>query len=235
MDNYFNYFTEIEEHFQQRRGSLLLLSTLDWALIETWREAGIPLAAALRGIDSAFDKYETRKSKRATARINSLAWCAQAVMAAAEEMAAAAAGAHRERPVEDSGFSTARVASHLLGAAYALSKAAEALGESSAAQACCLSITQQLRELAQLGENPDLESLEITLSALEEKLFAALLAATPEAVLIGWKRQATQDFAAHRMRLHAAQMQVVQRQYLQKRLTEAYGLQRLSLFYMRHG
>ena len=42
MRNYFNYFTEIEERFQQRRGSLLLLSTIDWALIETWREAGVP-------------------------------------------------------------------------------------------------------------------------------------------------------------------------------------------------
>ena len=51
--NYFNYFTEIEERFQQRRGSILLLSTLDWALIETWQEAGIPLDAALRGIDAA--------------------------------------------------------------------------------------------------------------------------------------------------------------------------------------
>jgi hypothetical protein len=38
VQNYFNYFTEIEEHFQRRRGSLLLLSTIDWALIETWRE-----------------------------------------------------------------------------------------------------------------------------------------------------------------------------------------------------
>jgi hypothetical protein len=54
--NYFNYFTEIEERFQQRRGSILLLSTLDWALIETWRDAGIPLEAVLRGIDAAFDK-----------------------------------------------------------------------------------------------------------------------------------------------------------------------------------
>ena len=53
--NYFNYFTEIEERFQQRRSSLLMLSTLDWALIETWREAGIPLEAVLRGIDTAFD------------------------------------------------------------------------------------------------------------------------------------------------------------------------------------
>jgi len=61
--NYFNYFTEIEERFQKRRGSLLLLSTLDWALIETWREAGIPLDAALRGIDAAFDKYEARQKR----------------------------------------------------------------------------------------------------------------------------------------------------------------------------
>ena len=49
MENYFNYFTEIEEHFQRRRGGILLLSTLDWALIETWKDAGIPLEAALRG------------------------------------------------------------------------------------------------------------------------------------------------------------------------------------------
>ena len=93
MRNYFNYFTEIEERFQQRRGSLLLLSTLDWALIETWREAGIPLEAVLRGIDAAFDKYEARQKRGRMRRINGLAWCAQAVMEAAEELREAAAGA----------------------------------------------------------------------------------------------------------------------------------------------
>ena len=87
MQNYFNYFTEIEERFQQRRGSLLLLSTLDWALIETWREAGVPLEAVLRGIDAAFDKYEARTHRGHKRRINGLAWCAQAVMEAAEELA----------------------------------------------------------------------------------------------------------------------------------------------------
>ena len=60
MENYFNYFTEIEEQFQRRRGGILLLSTLDWALIETWKDAGIPLEAVLRGIDAAFDRYEQR-------------------------------------------------------------------------------------------------------------------------------------------------------------------------------
>ncbi len=92
MRNYFNYFTEIEERFQQRRGSILLLSTLDWALIETWREAGIPLEAVLRGIDAAFDKYESRQKRARMQRINGLAWCAQAVMQAAMELSEAATG-----------------------------------------------------------------------------------------------------------------------------------------------
>src|ERR1700740_3564925 len=90
--NYFNYFTEIEEHFQRRRGSILLLSTLDWALIETWREAGVPLAAVLRGIDDAFDKHDARTAKNTARRVNGLAWCAQAVMASTEDMREAAVG-----------------------------------------------------------------------------------------------------------------------------------------------
>src|SRR6202046_2150350 len=88
--NYFNYFTEIETRFQQRRGSILMLSTLDWTLIETWKEAGVPLEAVLRGIDAAFEKYEQRPSK--TQKVNSLAYCAQAVLTAAEDMKEAAAG-----------------------------------------------------------------------------------------------------------------------------------------------
>ena len=89
VENYFNYFTEIEEHFQRRRGGGLLLSTLDWALIETWKDAGIPLEGVLRGIDGAFERYEKRPSKR---KVNSLAYCAQEVLAAAEEMKEAAVG-----------------------------------------------------------------------------------------------------------------------------------------------
>src|SRR5260370_15824067 len=95
MQNYFNYFTEIEERFQQRRGSLLMLSTLDWALIETWREAGIPLEAVLRGIDNAFDKHDAKalRFSRRTRKVNGLAWCAQSVMeAGAQAMEASVCG-----------------------------------------------------------------------------------------------------------------------------------------------
>ena len=41
--NYFNYFTEIEDAFVRRRGKHLLLSPMDWALIESWKELKVPL------------------------------------------------------------------------------------------------------------------------------------------------------------------------------------------------
>ena len=84
--NYFNYFTEIEEHFQRARGtSLFLLSPLDWALVESWKNSGVPLEAVLRGIDEAFEKWRARKVK--TQMVNSLAFCAQAVLTEAKIMA----------------------------------------------------------------------------------------------------------------------------------------------------
>src|SRR5437879_699391 len=110
VDSYFNYFTEIEEHFQRRRGGILLLSTLDWALIETWKDAGIPLEAALRGVDAAFDKYDQRPSK--TRKVNSLAYCAQEVLAAAEDMKEAAVGSVPEL-AGNRGFDAAEIAAFL--------------------------------------------------------------------------------------------------------------------------
>src|ERR1700727_3921211 len=92
LENYFNYFTEIEEQYLRRRGGGLLLTTLDWALIETWKDAGIPLDAALRGIDAAFDKYEARQKRARMRKVNGLAWCAQAVMEAVQAMQEAAVG-----------------------------------------------------------------------------------------------------------------------------------------------
>jgi len=84
--NYFNYFTEVEEHFQKARGtSLFLMSPLDWALVETWKNAGVPLQAVLRGIDAAFEKWRAGKSR--IQMVNSVAYCAQAVLAEAQLLA----------------------------------------------------------------------------------------------------------------------------------------------------
>src|SRR5271169_821042 len=90
--NYFNYFTEIEEHFWRRRGAHLLVSPLDWAIMETWQKAGVPLDAALKGIDRAFESYQ-RSRRGANKPLKSLAYCTDAVLEAAEEKLEAAAGA----------------------------------------------------------------------------------------------------------------------------------------------
>jgi hypothetical protein len=231
--NYFNYFTEIEERFQQRRGALLLLSTLDWALIETWREAGIPLEAVLRGIDAAFDKYEARQKRGWMRRINGLAWCAQAVMVAAEELREASAGTAPSIIARESGFELERVAAHLEAAATALDAA-------KVAPEACAATAARLRELAaearadseSEAQNLDLESLERILTVLEEKLFAALRAAAPEELLVSLKAHAARELAPYRSRMGAVQLRQVGQQFEQKQLLVHYNLPRLSLFYM---
>jgi hypothetical protein len=238
MQNYFNYFTEIEERFQQRRGSLLMLSTLDWALIETWREAGIPLEAVLRGIDSAFDKHDAKALRAAgrTRKVNGLAWCAQSVMEAVEQAMEASIGAGTAASADavESGFEAERVERYLTGNAAAI----EAVKLTAPADGVAAEVVTRLRALA-LGVRTEpvrsLEELDRTLSVLEEKLFAALLTAAPEEELVALREQAARELAPYRGKMQAVQIKQVQQQFLQKRLLEARRLPRLSLFYMGHG
>ncbi len=233
MLNYFNYFTEIEERFQQRRGSLLLLSTLDWALIETWREAGIPLEAALRGIDAAFDKYEARQKRARMRPINGLAWCAQAVMVAAMELNEASAGtASKATSPSESGFEHERIAAHLEAAAAALDASAVAPEPCAATAVRLRELASEVRVTTEGDAHVDLEPLERSLTVLEEKLFAALTAAAPEELLVGLKEHAARELAPYRSRMGVVQLRQVERQFVQKQLLVHYSLPRLSLFYM---
>ena len=236
MQNYFNYFTEIEERFQQRRGSLLMLSTLDWALIETWREASLPLEAVLRGINIAFDNHDAKvsRAKGRTRRINGLAWCAQSVIEAVQQLNEAAVGAAPARTsLPESGFEPAPVSAYLRANASLLESAA---GEQNL-PSVVHEITSRLRELARSMEGHEpmpLEDLDRTLTVLEEKLFAALMTAAPEEKLVIFREQAARELAPYRGRMQSVQIRQVQQQFLQKKLLEAHGLPRLSLFYLSH-
>ena len=228
MDSYFNYFTEIEEHFQRRRGTLLLLSTLDWALIETWKDAGIPIEAVLRGIDATFDKYDRRPTK--TRKINGLGYCSQEVLAAAEEMKEAAVGTERARE-QHAATQTAEIATFL-------KKNADLFAKAPAPEASQILVheqTESLRQLATIiesGPAPNLEDLERRLTVIEEKLFASLLAATPDNAIVEIRAQADRDLAPYRSKMIAAQIDQLLKQYVNKKLLERYKLPRLSLFYM---
>ena len=231
VDNYFNYFTEIEEHFQQRRGGILLLSTLDWALIETWKDAGIPLEAALRGVDAAFDKYEQRPSK--TRKVNSLAYCAQEVLAAAEDMKEAGVGSVRG-PARPHGFDAVEIAAFLRKCASQLEAARLPSRPGISPQEIARQTSRSLHEAATEVEAklPRLEDLERRLTVLEEKLFAILLAAIPDDEVVAVRAQADRELAPYRSKMPAAQMEQLQKQYAHKKLLEKYALPRLSLFYM---
>lgn len=239
MENYFNYFTEIEEHFQRRWGGILRLSPLDWVLMETWRDAGIPLEAVLRGIDVTFEHYEKRPSK--TRKINGLGFCSQEVLAAAEDMKEAAVGAAAgdtplpAKPRAAQGFEPEVVAPFLRRNADLLEAAPLTEGGGISARSVALDAAKTLRQLAEEIETKPatrLEDLERRLTVLEEKLFAVLLASTPDEEIVTVRTEADRDLAPYRRKMSGAQIDQLQKQYVHKRLLEKYHLPRLSLFYM---
>jgi hypothetical protein len=217
--NYFNYFTEIEEHFQKARGTaLFLLSPLDWALIESWKNGGVPLEAVLRGIDSAFEKWRVRKIK--TQMVNSLAFCAQAVLAEAQIMAGTAQPRARRETAPP--FALEELRAFLKGNAAALP--AE-YGEIAAG------LERLAREVEQ--HYTDLESLERRLTVLEEKMIAAARASQSEESLLEARRDLDRQLRPYRGKMTADQLAMLEKQYLERNLLEKAGLPRLSLFYMR--
>ena len=234
MENYFNYFTEIEDQFLRRRGGGLLLSTLDWALIETWKDAGIPLEAALRGIDGAFDKYDARPAK--TRKVNSLAYCAQEVLAAAEEMKEAVVGVAKEETKSDSGLRAEEIAAFLRRNADELDAAKLPEKSGISANVVAKEVAGVLREHADKIESAKsvsrLEDLERHLTLLEERLFAILLAASPDEQVLAARAEADRELAPYRRKVPAQQVEQLQKQFVHKRLLEKFNLPRLSLFYM---
>jgi hypothetical protein len=239
LQNYFNYYTEIEEHFQRRRGTLLMLSALDWSLIATWQEAGFPLEAVLTGIDATFDKYAARQAKGRARRINGLAYCAQEVLRAVEDMHEAAIGAVRKQnpTPEESGFEAARIADYLRQVIEQLHAAAIPPN----AQPIFSEAADKLAEFAESVEHKrtedtetySTESLERNLVVLEDQLFAALQAFTPSENLMALREQSARELAPYRSRMQTAQIRQIEQQFLRRCLFQQNGVPRLSLFYMR--
>lgn len=251
--NYFNYFTEIEEHFWRKRGAHILVSPLDWAIVETWQKAGIPVEAVLAGIDAAFESYARSRRGAAGRSLKSLAYCVDAVLEAAEQHAEAAAGKGPEaadgaaqRRASAQPFSREELRAYFDRNAARLAQAADTLPANMAqAAARCRETAQRLTELAaavgteaaslQAGAATgalDLEDLERRLTVLEEKLTASVMAAAEEDTMLAERREMDRALAPYRRKMKAEQLAQLEKQYLQKRLFERYGIPRLSLFYL---
>jgi len=232
--NHFNYFTEIEEYFWKKRGAHLLVSPLDWAIMEAWQKAGVPLGAALAGIDRAFESYQ-RSRRGAGKPLKSLAYCTDAVLAAAEESLEAAAGrAPKNGRTAAEPFSREELRAYFARNAAQIRSAAENGPRQTDLKASLEQIAGSLDSAAALLDAPgtlNLEDLERRLTVLDEKLQALLASHATEELLLRIRRDVDAQLAAYRRKMKAEQLALVEKQYLQKRLLEEFGLPRLSLFY----
>lgn len=234
--NYFNYFTEIENYFWKKRGAHLLVSPLDWAIMETWQKAGVPLDAALKGIDHAFESYQ-RSRRGAGKPLKSLAYCTDAVLEAAQEQLEAAAG---KAPKNGNAAAKEPFSREELGAYFA-KNAAQIGSAADGANSTSSGLVERLREVAEslseittLLDAPgllDLEDLERRLTILDDKLQASLMSFANEEMMLKIRREIDGQLAVYRRKMKAEQIALVEKQYLQKRLLEEFRLPRLSLYY----
>lgn len=236
--NYFNYFTEIEEYFWKKRGAHLLVSPLDWAIMETWQKAGIPLEAALKGIDRAFESYSRSRRGGSGKPLKTLAYCTDAVLEAAEEQLEASAGSApktaKATPKEI--FSREELRAYFARNVARLNAAAEKqAGAQPEFSGKLKDIAKSLESHAILLDAPgllDLEDLERRLTILDDKQQALLVAHVNNEKMLQIRREMDGQLAAYRGKMKAEQLALVEKQYVQKRLLEEFGLARLSLYYL---
>lgn len=238
--NYFNYFTEIEDAFVRRRGRSLLLSPMDWALIESWKEMGIPLHVALRGIERSFDSYEAKPRKRS---VKTLFYCQEEVEAQYAEWLesqlgaadAAAEGEPDELMDARLPFPRQSILEHLARSRASLLKTAEDRPRKDKFYDLLVRVVARLEELERdfaLAARPDAERLENDLTMLEKSLDEALLLNAPPAELQSARAETEEQLKPYKNRMERATYEQTFENLLLKRLREHYGLPRLSLFYL---
>jgi hypothetical protein len=238
VENYFNYFTEIEEQFRKCREEPTLLSPLDWALIESWKDQDFPLQAVLAGIERSFAKF--KPGRRRYRKVNSLAYCSQEVLRAVEEaqtVQAEGGAAGRAQAAVEAPFSNEEIVQFLRRCATAIQEAsrrADASGQRVLADDLA-SAAATLEEMAEAKSEclaEKLEEMERKLTSLEEKLTAALTRASSVELLAQIRTEVDRALGSYRRNMSAPQIESLERQFLKKRLVEHYQIPRLSFFYM---
>jgi hypothetical protein len=253
--NYFNYFTEIEETFIRRRGRNLLLSPLDWALIENWQEREIPLHIVLRAIENVFDTVDKQPSRKRA--VKSLFYCKEEIEAQYAEWLEMQTGAARVQspkskvqspksevqsskfkvqgssgqnlsPSKNDFFSADSIEIHLENVSADLEAAKRtAKGEFLEILERVLSRLEELKT-----DISDAEKLEQSLEKLDNLLDESLLNSTAPEALSVLKTKTEKNLAAYKNKM---EQEVYQRTFdlmLLKQLRERANVPRLSLFYL---
>ena len=222
--NYFNYYTEIEETFVRRRGKNLLLSPIDWALIEGWQERGIPLHVAVRAIENVFDGYDKKPTGRS---IKGLLYCREEIEAQFEEWRRSQAGkADDSAAVEDGAFSAEQVSSHIADLIGSLQKLdAPRLGDD---------LERAVGRLEELNANlgQDFEHVDKSLADIEHFLDNGLLTNADKTHLRKLEGEVKEQLKPYKAGMDDEAFSKTFQLMLLKRLREEYKVPRLTLFYL---
>ena len=236
--NYYNYFTEIEETFIRRRGKNLLLSPLDWALIESWQEREVPLHIVLRGIERVFDTIDKQPARKRS--VKSLFYCKEEIEAQFAEWLETQVGKNGadtdfQTPNSENGasvtahgelFSPDAIESHLEKVSADLERAVEQAPDVELRETLAR-VLNRLTELSANYETP--EKLEESLEKLDALLDESLLRQADTAPL---KAATEKNLASYRGKMDA---EVYRRTFdlmILKNLREQAEIPRLSLFYL---
>ena len=257
--NYYDYFTEVEDYFLRRRGKTLLLSPVDWALIENWKTRGVPLHVALRGIERTFDAYDRKPASARRRTIKTLLYCAEEVEAQHAEWLESQTGRARDaarnedrnspdaatRPAASgAAFDPEGVRAHLARLRATLVDLRDATQNDSAPRFTDATISPAFREavtrvVARLDEliaswhddaRPSAELSESTLTATEGLLDEHLPSCFTVAQLADERRAAESRLASYKSRMPGEVYETAFAQLILKRLRERAGVPRLSLF-----
>lgn len=233
--NYFNYFTEIEDAFVRRRGKHLFLSPMDWALMETWNQQGIPLHIVLRGVEKSFDSFEARPRKRS---VKSLLYCQEEVEAQYAEWVEAHVGSspdHDEPESEKTPFSFAAVSAHLQNSHVTLVQLFATRNKNddlSEALQRAIALLIEIENDFTSGATLDTRKLEDSLTGLERMLNDAMLSVVDKDALDQLQKEVRDQLKPYRSQMEAAAYKQTFDNLLLKRLREQFAVPRLSLFYV---
>jgi len=243
--NYFNYFTEVEEEFVRRRGKPLMISPMDWALVESWKSAGIPLHIVLRAINEAFDGYDARAQKYR--KVNSIFYCQQAVEGAFAEYRLSQVGSATDQVAEDSG--SVRKGSRTRHEEEAfpkdvllefLARCDEELRQSAQSDHPELNeaidrARARLKEIAADIEGSKqvlAESIERDLDAIDRMILESASIACGEEEMKKIQTEAESQLRSYRKKMDKAIYETTVLNFVSRRLREINKIPRLSLFYL---
>jgi hypothetical protein len=240
--NYYNYFTEIEEHFVKRRGKHLLISPMDWGLIATWRDAGVPLHVALRGIDMAMDGYFARQHRQ-TSKVNSLCYCHDSVMTeyashlesrigeSSEDTQNASTGKESDTD-KAQGFDPEQVLAYISARIDEIKSMVAKQYQLEAPEGMCrvISRLEEVMQNLQNGSRFDAEALERDFVLVDELLVTELQACVSPEQSDEWAKEAKKELKVYKKRLPKDTYEKIHGNYLRDKLHHKFGIGELSLF-----